>query len=268
MEIKITEKKVIIIEPINARVLSLKFKNISPTELREYDTFLGSTFSTGKILGLSFYDKKKFIIGDVLKVNDIDYTINVIEPGPDFDYYLIDTEFNQSVKYLLPLISENNKKADGYLVSSCLYNTYLSLEKYPEYNDCNFLFLCYKFINDDNYKKLEKEIINQKNFVATLEPSTSFTIFVMELDKKYNETISLFLEGKHHNFKPEVKSKITEFYSVVSNKNYNRLLYWVKSVMNRDKLEVVKFEEKFGCKLPSNMSIESKPDINLETLKL
>ena len=54
----------------------------------------------------------------------------------------------------------------------------------------------------------------------------------------------------------------------MANKNYNRLLYWVKSVMNRDKLEVVKFEEKFGCILPSNMSIESKPDINLETLKL
>ena len=53
MEIKITEKKIITIEPINARVLSLKFKNISPTELREYDTFLGSTFPTGKILGVS-----------------------------------------------------------------------------------------------------------------------------------------------------------------------------------------------------------------------
>ena len=38
MEIKITEKKVIIIEPINARVLSLKFKNINPTELREFSS--------------------------------------------------------------------------------------------------------------------------------------------------------------------------------------------------------------------------------------
>ena len=38
--------------------------------------------------------------------------------------------------------------------------------------------------------------------------------------------------------------------------------------MNRDKSEIIKFEERFGCRLPSNMSIESKPDINLETLKL
>ena len=82
-----------------------------------------------------------------------------------------------------------------------------------------------------------------------------------------NEYYCLFLLLKFE-IQTFTTTKITEFYSVVANKNYNRLLYWVKSVVNRDKSEVVKFEEKFGCTLPSNMSIESKPDINLETLKL
>jgi hypothetical protein len=151
-----------------------------------------------------------------------------------------------------------------------LYNTYLYCDKYPQYSNGEFLFLCYKFIDNATYKKLETELISQKNFVEIIEPDKTYTIFVFEIDKKYHFIVDQFLQGKYHNFHKSVKDQILAFYDIKNNKvkyyapMYNR----ISGVLSNNKADREKLEIKLKIDLPPDMNWESKPSINEESLKL
>ena len=269
MEIKITDKKIINILPVNARMLSLNLQNLIPTEKREIYTELGHNILTNKILGLNFYDKKRFNIGDELIVNGVNYTINQIEPGEDYNYYLIDSTFNKSANYLLPLVADTNKSAGNYLTNFCLYNTYLYCDKYPQYSNGNFLFLCYKFMNLSGYKKMETEIIQQSNFVEIIEPNKNFTVFVLEINNRFKDTVNQFINGQYNLFHKDVKDKILSFYDIRNNggaETYLRTYIRIKDVLYNSKEEIARLEKKLDIRLPEGMCIESKPLTNEETL--
>ncbi len=267
MEIKLTDKKIINISPANARELILTCQNLSPTEVREQYQDFGTTFLTNKITELKFYNKKSFKLGEKLKINNIYYTINYIEQNQDYSYSLIDSKFNKSTLFLLPLIAEDNKYAGNYLTNYCLYNTYLT---YPGYAKGNYLFLCYKFIDNEAYKKLETEIMVQKNFIEVIE-NGCFTIFVMELDKKYHYIVEQFINGEYHKFHSDVKNKIISFYDIRNNANieaYIPIFNKVTEALSNAKSARDRVEKNLRINLPTDMNWLSKPSLINEKFKL
>ena len=263
MEIKLTNKRILQLLPINARELSLSGE-IEPIIGREKDK---EGFDIGGIQSLTYDGKKQFKLNDKFEINNIKYVINSIEKLNNKEYTLVDTYLNKSALFLLPLVTEPNNYAGNYLVNYCLYNTYLY---YPGYRDGNFLFLCYKFLDNPTYKKLEEKLINHSNFIEIIEKGI-FTIFVLEIDKKYNFIIDQFIEGKYHDFHDVVKHKITSFYDLNNNAGitaYIKLFKCVDGALYNREESRKKVERELYVNLPNNINWLSKPDINNETFKL
>ena len=271
MIIKITEKKSLDITSLGSKSLSLKLNNIKALESRTYYEEFGNTFYTQTITKLKFEGKEPYIIklGDEIVVDKVKYVITKIICGEKDDYILITEELNKSAKYLLPLILPKGSTATGYLFNICLFNTYLYCNKYPEMSNGKFLFLKYRFFDNDQYKKLEDIIINQNNFVLIDDSEKGFTTFALDIGEKFNITMHHFLSGKYHMFSPECEDRILRFLSpITSGKSYTRLHHEVKQVLKRDEGKIKQLEKALGMELPEGIGLDSKPKRINETLIL
>ena len=268
MKIDITSKKSYTIEIENARRLILRPNNIEITDSFNYYELFSKKYYTDEILSINLANKKTISIGEQLKVDNINYTINQIYRGNKV-YYLVDSVLNKSAKYILPFVCEDYKCAGNYLYMRTFYNSYLYWDKYPQYSDNKHLFLCYKFLDNDTHKKLEAELIKQKNYIETIEPNTTFTIFVMEIPEKWRFATNQIIKGRYHYLDSYEKGKILEFFSPVRSGNAYQLLYnRLSKVLWREEDEVRQLERKLAMSIPKHISIESKLIIKDETLKL
>ena len=252
----------------NSRVLVLTLNNTKPVETYKTYEDYNKTFSTSEILSLKFSVENVINIGDIIKIEDNDFVINEIIPS-EKGYYLLESEINKSAKYVLPLIADRNY-ATNFLFKKCLYNTYLYCDKYPQYNDDKHLFVMYKYTNNPIYKKMEESLFKNPNFIEVFEANSQNTVFIFEIPKRYIYDVSLILKGKYHMIDNFVKSDIIDFFEPFKNKDskYKGLYTNLKEVFERNENKIKLLESKLGCKLPKTVGIESKPDINKETLKL
>jgi hypothetical protein len=149
-----------------------------------------------------------------------------------------------------------------------LFNTYLCCEKYPQYSNGNFLFLCYKFQDTERYKKLEQQLIKQPNFIDAFEFNSALTVFIMEFNIKYSYIVQQFTEGKYHEFHPSVKKEILSFFNPSLNNNnlYNSYHEHLNDVLSFDVAAKLKLETELNYMLPEGMNFESKPLKQDETL--
>lgn len=266
MNLKINNFKDLEINFLNARVLNLQLKNVNVNEIREQWQEFGHVFITDKIVGLDFLKKKLISIGDIFTVDGIKFVVNKIKNGNNYNYFLIETEFNKSTFYLLPFIADNDKYAGNYLINYCLYNTYLYWDKYPQYNNGEYLYLCYKFFNNDVYKKLELNLMEQKNIVDIINIDSTFTMFILKLN---NPNLKHFLNGDYHKYDKQSKLKIVNFFNPTNNTiNYKDIYSRVVNVLNNDKNKIQELELKLDINLPDNMNFESKPLLEDETCRM
>ena len=271
MQIKITSNKNIDISYVNSRKLLLNLNNCVVKEIRATEQVLDYVLYSDKISGLDFYGKKSVNVGDTLLINNVSFTINIIKPHPDNGYYLIDTEINKSLMFIFPLVIKTGEIPSDYLFNSCLYNTYLYYDKYPQYSENNHIFLTYKFYDIEGYKKIETFIATRDGYVETLEPNSTFSLFVFEIPTKYKEAVTLILEGKYHKLSDEVKNKILSFYNSPKQLKEGDIVEVKHNLFNAftiDKQKKLKFENYLSVKIPEDVSLISKPVISNETFKL
>lgn len=252
----------------NSRVLVLTLKNTKPVEVYKTYEDYNETFLTSEILKLKFSVKDIISVGDTISIEENDFIINEIIPS-ERGYYLLESEINKSAKYVLPLIADRTF-ATNFLFNKCLYNTYLYCNKYPQYNDNKHLFVVYKYVNNPVYKKMEESLFKNPNFIEVFEANSKKTVFIFEIPERYVYDVKLIIEGKYHLIDNFVKSDIIAFYEPTKNSDtkYTKLYNSLKEVFERNVNKTKMLENKLGCKLPKTIGIESKPDINKETLKL
>ena len=270
MKIKITDSRSLEITPLSSRSLSLTENNIKAIETRNHYEDFNQTFYTNVINCLKYERKSPYIIklGDNITVNEHNYKVNKIISDRN-GYVLVDQDINKSAKYILPLVANTNNIASNYLFNMCLYNTYLYHEKYPELSNNKFLFLKYRFFNNDIYKKMESLITQQKNFVLLDDSEKNFTTFVLDISEEHTDTINKFLIGSYHTIREKDCHKILNFFTHVKNgREYSTLYTSIQQVLNKDAKKVIQMENFLDVKLPEGIGIESKPIINNETLKI
>lgn len=252
----------------NSRVLILTLKNTKPVEKHKTYEDYGKTFSTSVIISLKFSIDDIISVGDIINIEENDFTINEIIPFSN-GYYLLESEINKSAKYILPLIADASY-ATNFLFKKCLHNTYLYCDKYPKYNDKKHLFVVYKYTNNPVYKKMEEKLFKNPNFIEVFEADSQNTVFIFEVPKRYIYDVTLIIKGRYHLIDAFVKSAIIDFFNPLKNKDnkYKGLYDNLKEIFERNSNKIRTLESELGCKLPKTVGLESKPDISKETLKL
>lgn len=272
MKVNITTKKFYLLNRIDPRIYKLTPSNLEIVEVYE-ETIEGEDIitSTINIIQLKFSKNKRISVGDELTVDGKKFTVNIIQAGPKQTYYLLESFLTKSAKYILPLIADKGKHAENYMFKSALVNTYINCNLYPEYSDMNHLFICYKFEDNDMYKRMEQELMVDLNYVDIKEPNTELTIFIYEIPKMYHFTVNQFFLGEYHNFDPPYKTQILDFFNPTkssSPENYTQLYKNRKEAFERNKQVVKKLEANLAIELPEHIGIESRPLIKEETLIL
>jgi len=133
----------------------------------------------------------------------------------------------------------------------------------PQYNNGEYLYLCYKFFDNEVYKKLEVNLIYQKNIVDVINIYSTFTMFILKLD---NPNVKHFLNGDYHKYDKQSKMKIVNFFNPANATiNYKDIYNRIVNVLNNDANKIRELELKLDITLPENMNFESKPLIKNET---
>lgn len=175
---------------------------------------------------------------------------------------------NKSVTYVLPLFckyfaSENINLQEALFVSF-LENCYVFVKNKENIDE--------KFIIELNKPKDEKLIF--ENFIINLKNSIIFAeyfenneniILIFHLPDTIKDTYYKFIEGNYSQINQEDKKVILEFC-----KSYTSLELSMKILKIFSKSETLRkeLEEQLNMKIPKDIELSSKPNIELETFNI
>jgi len=201
---------------------------------------------------------------------DTTYEIAKIEKAGLNHFLLITEPRNKTTIYMLPalgIMSVNEKKVrevkgspyefTRYGFNSYLVNAYIGI--HSQFHLGEYLFLKYRYSNNDVYQLLENYLADHPLFIQP-EESGDFVYMKYRIPAQYKEDIGKFITGKYSRLSKELKSLITEFHELNPESNLYQIL--TKGDKYRKKLE------KFYDVDMSGLELEALPDIKQETINL
>ena len=242
----------------NARIIKIDTNCADISENRLDSKLVKITFDESYSICVGDkFENTKYVIGDIVKY--------------DKKSYLIRSHIrNRTTSYIIPTISENSFIQMSYsdnnkniiLITTpdtskhyFLYDSYL-INAYLD-KTTRFLFLMYRFSNDDIYKKLELELSKHPNFITCIDQN-ELVLFKFKIPDKFLPDIDLFLQGKYSMFCEILKKKLVDFHG---NKDINpvQVVYKMSNLRHN-------WEKQLNMKIDEALELDSIPNINHEIL--
>lgn len=203
------------------------------------------------IIGLDFI-KGRLNLNDTLSLNFkdtfSDFCVKIIKKFNNSKtptYLLYTTRINLSSLFILPSLGNNcNFFGEEYII-----NTYL------QYNDnvINTIIIEYRFVNDDNFTKILKNLTNHKYFIKTKEKDYFTTLVYFKIPEEHLNDIKLFIQGKYSELSEKLKKKILLFYSLSTNGYTAQILRKSPELKNQLELELDTY-------IPENSELHDIPN--------
>lgn len=213
--------------------------------------------NTSKIISIDFDGIYQINVGTTIPINYDDRVYNfqintiVIENNA---IYLAETERNITDRFIIPVL----KLSIDLIGNHYLLGSYLYTEK-----DISgeYLYLWYRYIDEDEYKSLETRLMENPNFINKYDITQETTLFKFKIPKIFLEGVKLISEGKYSKISNEFKRIILQFYGIGKDSEIGYILY-------RHPNAVKALEEEFKVKLDDNIDVFRKMNKQDETFRI
>lgn len=210
-----------------------------------------------KIISIDFDNVYQINVGTLIPINYdnriYNFQINTIIIENDI-IYLAETERNITSRFILPVLKLNlDQVGNYYLLGSYLYT--------EQENSGEYLYLWYRYIDEDEYKSLETRLMENPNFVNKYDITTETTLFKLKIPTIFLEGVKLITEGKYSKISNEFKRIILQFYGIGKDSEIGNILY-------RHPNAVKALEEEFRVRLDKDMDVFRKMNKQDETFRI
>ena len=243
MKVKCTKN---ILSPINA----LSFKMTGGTRSIKEHT------QEDEIIALECSNDEVIALGDVVKVKDRDYKVNIIEKEIHKGIIIYRLSVDKRTKasmFILPLFRGNRNL---YFWNRLFLNCFISTEKRDK---C--IALLYRWSSDPLFLDFEQSIKKLKAYKKTYDISSEYILFEFNVIEKYNKIYNQFINGEYSKFTKDYKFKILNFHKLDVNSQIGQILF-------QDVRRKIKLEDRIGEILESSSELYSKPIKENETFSV
>ena len=243
MKVKCTKN---ILSPINA----LSFKMTGGTRSIKEHT------QEDEIIALECSDDEVIALGDVVKVKDRDYKVNIIEKEEHkgvIIYRLSTDKRTKASMFVLPLFRGNRNL---YFWNRLFLNCFI---KTKENKYC--IALLYRWSADPLFLKFEKAVSKFRDFKKVYDPTDNTIMFVFNIPKDLQKDFKYFIKGKYSKLSPQYKIDILRFHNQAVDSEIGQVLY-------KDPDRKYEMEEKLGVIFEDDTELLSIINIENETFKI
>ena len=240
MKVKCTKN---ILSPINA----LSFKMTGGTKSIKEHT------QEDKIIALECSNNEIITLGDIVKVKDRDYKVNLIEKEAHkgvIIYRLSTDKRTKASMFVLPLFGGNRNL---YFWNRLFLNCFIATEKR---NKC--ISLLYRWSSDPLFLDFEQSIKKLTAYKKTYDLSSEYILFEFDVIEEYNKIYNHFIKGRYSRFTKKYKFNILNFHKLDVDSQIGQILF-------QDTRRKIKLEDRIGAVLDSKSELYSKPTIEEET---
>lgn len=212
---------------------------------------------TGKVTSVSFDGLYSVQVDTSLPINYdgrvYNFKINhiILENGV---LYLAETERNITAKFIMPVLKINiDQIGNHYLLGSYLYT---DTDESGEY-----LYLWYRYIDEDEYKTLETNLKKNPNYVNSYDITKETTLFKFKIPTTFLNSVKLIVDGKYSKITNELKRIIMQFYGIGKESEIGHIIY-------RHPMAVQRIEDAFDVKLSDDIDVFRKMRKEDETFRI
>lgn len=245
--ISIGECEDVLCEVLNAREISLKFKD--PIEFTTVD---------GKIIkanSISLEDELTVPID--AEVESI-YKIESIEKVTNFTIILKSSSLNKSSKFLLPILHEGIYSKEFFLYDTFLENVYLSSFSKEITPD---IVLKYRYSESSIFNRFQVAVLKHPFYKDCISDGYSHLLYKFTITDKYKPDYNNFIRGRYSRFSDNLKKNILSFFNYTKNGTMGQILY--KGEDRRKQLEL-----QLDVTIDINTELYSIPVFEEETLTI
>jgi hypothetical protein len=203
------------------------------------------TTSNNKILSIQYADVKIAINEDFI-IDEESYHISEIYENDEFYTFYV-SKINKITLFSLPMFFDNRDTAS----TSSLINVY-----YGD-NHKNDLYFHYRYNSEPPFKETERILTNSEYFINEIDIDNFHTVYQTQIPTEYTSDFDKIINGKYSKISSKFKVEIIKFHNLKPNK-------YLYQVINRDKKLLDKMEKDLDTKIPDDIDLMSK--INLDSV--
>jgi hypothetical protein len=159
---------------------------------------------------------------------------------------------------MMPLISDRKCPAPNFGWGTFFINAYIGCNIYPHNGDR--LFILYRSVDTESYRKLEKYLISRPNFIEIIDVDWYHTCFVFSFN--YDPLIvDNFITGKYSQFPISYKKRILTFNCQDNESELADVLY------KRESRRLF-MEKEYNSQIDPKAELYSIPNMEEEILKI
>lgn len=208
------------------------------------------------LIGIKYEDDVTFRIGDELKFRlgtlispfKIVEIIKNDEPGK---YYINCSHRTLSTYFLLPLLAKTRfQNHTWWSFDKYLINSYIQ--------DDASLILIFRYFNTVDFSEFEDKLKCHESYIGFFDPNHYTVGFRFFIGTSHLEDFEFFKKGKYSKMSEIAIKKILEFYRHTGLHNH------LSEVLLKSDKKRKNLEERLGMKLPDDIDVYSKPNLELE----
>jgi hypothetical protein len=205
------------------------------------------------IISLELPDSRLFSIGDVMKIKNQPYKINIIEKVYGNGVLFYETYIAKKTKSSLLIMPMLGGNKNLYFYNQYLINCFIGTKEDGE----GFIVLLYRWSKDPLFLKFEAALKQFRNFIEFIDISADFVLFKFKVPVKYEEDYEKFIKGEYSKLSNQYKNQVLKFNEADIESQIAQILY--KGERRRNRLE-----HSLGITLDSDAELFSVIDRDLE----
>ncbi len=246
----------IILDPLNARSVSVSSMRIKPT------TLLNDKNEVIKLI----YDKSLILEkGSQVVLGKEPFKISYIEDA-DPNFILHASKLTKASYFLMPAIGESR---DYFIWSRQFVNCFIYVED-EQYLDHGYdkpcVYLLYRFSKSTQYSKFEKKIQYDDNFIKMYDVDPFHVIYVLKIPESLYREYDLFIKGKYSKFHIKYKEQVLAFHKASKSSDLYGILHKTKKFRENLESKLTGIVEKNSdiIKISPNVELHDPPIMEKE----
>lgn len=245
--ISVGEEEDVLCEVLNAREISLKFKN--PIEF----TMLGGEIIKANTLSLN----DEISVPIDAEIESI-YKIKSIEKVTKNTIILKSTTLNKSSKFLLPILYENTYTKEFFLCDTFLENVYISTFSKEVVPD---LVLRYRYSESTIFGRFQTAVVKHPYYLECTSDGYNHLLYSFAIVDEFKADYHNFVKGRYSRFSDKLKRNILSFFNFTKDGTMGQILY--KGDKRRKQLEL-----ELDVTIEAHIELYSIPTFSEETLTI